>query len=63
LHKTRVRFVAVEAADDVIAIGPRVVARFVLVVAMGFGIADGIEPVLSPFFSEGGRIEQSIDGR
>ena len=59
--KTTIGFVFVKAADDVVAIGPGVVAGFVLVVAVGLAIAREIEPVLAEFFAEGGRGEECVD--
>lgn len=43
-----VGLVVVEGLDEVVAIGPGIGARFVFVVAVGFGEVDGVDPVLGP---------------
>ena len=48
LHEPRVRLVGVEGADDVIAVGPGVGPRLVLVVAVRLAEVDDIEPVPRP---------------
>ena len=48
LHETRVGFVLVESADDVIAPRPRIRARVVVVVAVRVRIVRDIEPVPRP---------------
>jgi hypothetical protein len=56
-----IRFVVVEAADDVVAVFPGVGAVEVVVRAAGVGVAREIEPVAAPAFAvvralrEGGR--------
>ncbi len=51
LDKARVGFVAVERADHVIAIGPRVRTGLIFVVAVGFAEVDDVEPVAGPSFT------------
>ncbi len=53
--------VVVETLDDVVPVRPSVGARFVFIVAMGFGKASKVEPVLSPFLSEGWGVEKAVD--
>ena len=48
LHETRVRFVFVEGANDVVAVRPCVRALLVLVVAVRVAVVDDIEPVPRP---------------
>ena len=54
LHETRVGFVGVEGAHDVVAVGPGVGAEFVFVVAVGVAVVDDIEPVARPTFAVAG---------
>src|SRR5262249_9834901 len=64
-HKSEIRFVLVEGADDVVPIRPRVRPQLVLVVAMRFAEVDDIQPMTSPTFSVARRsqepVEQQID--
>ena len=53
--------VAVERSDDVIAIGPGVVAALVLVVAVGVAVVDDVEPVPAPALAVMGAGQQPID--
>ena len=46
-----IRLVGVEAADDVVPIGPGVFAGFVAFEAFAFGEADDVEPVAGPAFA------------
>ena len=52
--------VAVEGADDPVAIEPDL-ARLVLLVAVGIGITRGIEPEPSPALAVMRRVEQPVD--
>ena len=61
LHETAVGFVLIEGTDHVIAIGPGVGPRLVLVVAMRFAVMDHIQPVPGPAFAVAGRGQQPID--
>ena len=51
LDETRPGLVAVQRADDVIAVRPRGHAKLVLVVAVGFAEVNDIEPVPGPSFA------------
>ena len=51
-HKLGDRLVGIQAIDDIVTVGPRVGSRLVLVVAVGFGVAREIQPMLPPFFTE-----------
>ena len=46
--EARIGFVVVECADHIVAVGPGVVARFVLVITMRFTVVHEIEPVPCP---------------
>ncbi len=56
-----VRLVGVEGADHVIAIGPGVGARLVLVVAVRFAVMHHVQPVPGPALAVLGRGQQPID--
>ena len=60
LHETRVGLVLVEAADDVIAIRPRVRARLILVVAVRLAVVNDVQPVPRPALAVVRRREQSF---
>ena len=53
--------VRVEGPDDVIAIGPGVIAAFVLVVAVRVAVVDHVEPVPAPALAVARRRQQAID--
>ena len=55
-----VGFVGIEGADDVVAVGPCVRARLVLVVAVGVAVVDGVEPVAGPAFAVLGAGEETV---
>ena len=54
------RQVAVEGADDPVAIGPHL-AEVVEVIAVGVGVAGGVEPVAGAVLAPAGRGEQPVD--
>ena len=56
-----VGLVLVEGADDVIAVGPGVVAEVVLLVAVAFAEADDVEPVAAPAFAIARGGEEAVD--
>ncbi len=58
-----VGLVRVQRADDVIAVGPRIRARLVLVVAVRFAKVDHVEPVPRPALAVLRRREQLINER
>ena len=60
LHETRVGLVLVEAADDVIAIGPGIRARLILVVAVRLAVVNDVQPVPRPALAVLRRREQSF---
>ena len=60
LHETRVGLVAVERANHVIAIRPRVRARLVLVVTVRVAVVNDIKPVTRPAFAVARVGEQAI---
>ena len=60
LHEARVRLVLVERADHVIAIGPGIAPRLVLVVAVRFAVVHHIQPVASPALAVARRGEQAV---
>src|SRR5688572_28940936 len=62
LHEAGVRLVVVEGADHVVAVGPRVRAHAVLVVAVRLRKVDGVKPVPRPTLAVARRREQAIDG-
>ena len=57
-----VGFVAIESADDVVAVGPRVHAGLVFVVAVGFAEVNDIEPVAGPAFAVARGSEECVYG-
>ena len=59
--EARVRLVLVERADHVVAVGPGVAARLVLVVAVRVAVVHDVEPVPSPALAVAGRGEQAVD--
>ena len=56
-----VGLVAVEGADDVVAIAPGVGAVRVVLEAVGVGVADDVEPVAAPALAVVRRGEQAVD--
>ena len=60
LHEPRVRLVLVERADHVIAIGPGVAPRLVLVVAVRFAVVDHVQPVPPPALAVARRGQQPV---
>jgi hypothetical protein len=56
-----VRLVAVQRVDDVIAIPPGIGEMPVVFVAFALGVADDVEPVLSPAFTVLRARQQSFD--
>ena len=60
-HEQVVRFVAVECADDIVAIRPGVGAELVLVVAVCVTVVDNVEPVARPAFAVARRGEKFFD--
>ena len=61
LDKAIVPLVLIERADDVIAVRPRVIAAFVLVVTMRVAVVDDVEPVPTPALAVARRGEQPVD--
>ena len=61
LDELRVRLVAVERPDDVVAVAPGVRPIGVLLVAVGFGVAHQVEPVAGPALAVVRAGEQAID--
>ena len=61
LDEPGIGLVGVERADDVIAIGPGIRPRLVLVVAVGVAVVDDVEPVPGPAFAVAGRGQQPVD--
>lgn len=60
-HEAIKRKVLIESADDVIAETPCVGADVILLIAVGFSVADDVEPVASPALAIGGRSEEAVD--
>ena len=61
LHESRVGFVLVERADDIIPIRPGVRSRLVFVVAMRLTEVDDVEPMPGPALPIPRRGEQTVD--
>ena len=61
LHEAAVRLVAVEGADNVVAVRPGVGAGLVLVVTVSVAVVDDVQPVACPAFAVAGEGEQSLD--
>ena len=61
LHEPGVGLVVVERADDVVAVGPGVRPRLVLVVAVRVAVVDDVEPVPRPALAVVRRREQPVD--
>ena len=61
LHEAAVRLVAVEGADNVVAVRPGVGAGLVLVVTVSVAVVDDVQPVARPAFAVAGRGEQPLD--
>ena len=62
-NKLIVGDIAVEGANQIVAIAPRTANFVVPFVAVGFGVANHIHPVARPFFSKVRRREQMVDIR
>ncbi len=60
-YKLAVGDILVQGVDDVIAVGPRIGAAFVFVVAMGVAVVDDIKPVPRPAFAVARRREEAVD--
>ena len=60
LYEAGEGLVLIEAADDVVAIGPGIGAWLVFVIAVRLGVAGEVEPVLGELFAEGGRGEEPV---
>src|SRR5207247_2146460 len=58
--KTRIRLVLIESANHVIPIGPGIRARLVLVITVGVGEMDRVQPMPCPAFSIARRIQQTV---
>ena len=61
LDKTGIGFVGVEGLDDVVAVGPSILARAVLVVAVCLREVNQIEPVPRPALAVLGRLQQPVE--
>ena len=59
--EVRVGFVLVERADDPVPVRPGVRARLVLVITVGVGVVDDVEPVSCPTFTVAWGREQAVD--
>ena len=59
--ETGIRFVVVEAADDVVAVFPRMRAIQVVVRAAGVGVTREIQPVAAPALAVVRALEQAVD--
>ena len=60
LDEAGVGFVAVQRPDDVVAVRPSIQARLVFVVAVGFAVMHGIQPVPRPALAVAGRGEEHV---
>src|SRR5687767_11431187 len=47
-HKSRVGLVFVKRSDDVIAIWPRVLTRIIMIISVGIGVVDRVQPMPRP---------------
>ena len=61
LQKAVVRFVGIEGADDVVAVGPRIRSELVALEAVCVGVVGNVQPVLGKAFAEMRRVQQGID--
>ena len=56
-----IRFVGIQALDDVVAISPRSGSIRILAITVRLGVADQVEPVACPSLAVAGGCEQAID--
>ena len=61
LDETGVGLVRVEGPDDVVAVGPRMIPRLVLVVAVRVPVVRDVEPMPGPALAMAGRRQQAVD--